>query len=193
MIAALDLPVASHRPIDLLEPLAGMQGAFACSPGALSSWATNAAAGRRCIYARGQRIGGTLLERARMLARSGAIQINQVRSAVDRTMFDHVATRTARPIVADPIVIDQLPQRAIDVLDLLERCAARGMPCPTNNQISATLVGLTPRHISQVIYQLREAGLLRVDIVNTRNGRERTITIVATGERLSPAGSAGRG
>ncbi len=177
-------PVASHRPIDVLEPLAGMSGAFSCSPGALSSWAMAAGTGRRCVYARVPRLGGALAERARSLARTGAVQINQVRSSVDRDLFDHIATRTARPFSVDPVAIDKLPQMAVDILDLLERCAAQGMKCPSNWEIAVTLSGLTAKKVSQAICQLRDAGLLRVEVINPDGVKRRTITIVGTGETL---------
>lgn len=185
--------IASHRPLDVLEPLAELGGAFACSPNALSSWAMAAATGRRCVYARAPRIGGSLAERARLLARSGAVQINQVRSKVDANLFDHVATRTNRPFVADPVVLDKLPQAAIDVLDLLERCAARRMACPTNAQIAAALIGLTAQRVSDAIKNLRDVGLLSVDLKNRSGGSVRSIVIVSTGERLDFPKEVGRG
>ncbi|KQN91563.1 hypothetical protein ASE90_01805 [Sphingomonas sp. Leaf67] len=180
--------VASHRPIDVLEPLAELGGAFACSPNALSSWAITAATNRRCVYARVPRIGAALGERARLLARTGAVQINQVRSKVDPELFEYIATRTNKPFAADPVVLDKLPQAAVDVLDLLERCAARGLSCPTNAQISATLIGMTPQRVSDTICKLRDFGLLRVSAPNIGGVARRTITIVSTGETLCPAG-----
>lgn len=179
--------IASHRPIDVLEPLAELGGAFTCSPNALSSWAMAAGTGRRCVYARAPRIGGSLAERARLLARSGAVQINQVRSKVDPTLFDHIATRTNKQIAADPIALDRLSQSAVDVLDLLERCAARGMRCPTNAQIAATLEGMTAQTVSDAVKKLRDIGLLQVEVAHSQGEKRRSITIVSTGETLCPA------
>lgn len=177
----------SHRPLDLLEPLAGLQGAFACSPGALSSWAIGAAAGRRCVYARAGRLTGPLAERARALAAGGSIQINQARCTVDRTLFDFIATRTARAIVTPPVAIDRLPSMAVDVLDVLEQAAARGMRSPTNAQIGAAIGGVPKRKIQQAMRALEDGGFIVVRCALTGGDQSRTIKIIGTGETLCAA------
>lgn len=183
--------IASHRPIDVLEPLAGMQGAFACSPNALSSWIMTAGTGRQCIYARAGRLSGSLAERARLLARGGSIQIAQRRNADDRTMFDYLATRTARPIVIPPAAIEQMSAFAIEVYDLLERVAAQSLRCPTNPQIGAALGGVAAHRVKQAIGQLRDANLIEVINAATGGDQDRTIRIHGSGAVLSRDASRG--
>ncbi|WP_230769516.1 hypothetical protein [Sphingomonas sp. Leaf4] len=180
MTAAL----ASHRPLDVLEPHIGMRGAFACSPNALSSWAIASGTGRRCIYARAQRLPRALAERARVLSRCGTLQINLVRNSEDRDLFDYMATRTAQPVVIEAKAIEKLAAVAVDVLDLLERAIAARMPCPTNAQIGAALGGVPAKRVSAAICELRDAGFLTVDVDRTGHDGGRVITLVATGEAL---------
>lgn len=177
--------IASHRPIDVLEPLAGMQGAFACSPNALSSWMMTAGTGRQCIYARAGRLSGSLAERARLLARGGSIQIAQRRNADDRTMFDYLATRTARPIVVPPAAIEQMSAFAVEVFDLLERLADQACRCPTNAQIAAAIGGVSLQKVKHAITQLRDAKLIEVDCALTGDDQGRTIRIVGSGAVLT--------
>jgi hypothetical protein len=179
--------VASHRPIDVLEPMAGMHGLFACSPNALSSWAMATGAGGRCIYARAARVGGSLAERARLLSRAGSIQINQSRNATDASVFDFIATRTSKPITIATTAIDKVPTFAIELLDLLEAVAARGLSCPTNPQLAAALGGVPSHRITAALGQLQGAGLVTVEIARTGNDGRRTIKILETGETLCAA------
>lgn len=179
--------VAAHRPIDVLEPMAGEAGLFTCSPNALSSWAISSRAGGRCIYARAARIGGSLAERARLLARAGSIQIAQTRNAKDGAVFDFVAIRTAKPFTIAATVIDRVPAFAIEVLDLLEAVAARGMCCPTNPQLAAALGGVPSHRVSVALGQLEAAGLVTVEVARTGNDGRRTIRIIETGETLCAA------
>ncbi|MGN5376131.1 hypothetical protein [Sphingomonas hankookensis] len=179
--------IASHRPIGVLEPLAEGHGAFACSPNALSSWVMATGAGGRCIYARAARASGSLAERARLLARGGSIQINQARNTVDRTLFDFIATRTAKPVTVAATAIDKVPAFAVELLDLLESVAARRMACPTNAQMAAALGGVPSRRIGDTLRQLQDAGLVTVACIHTGHNQARTIHIIGTGETLCAA------
>ncbi len=179
--------IASHRPIDVLEPLAGLTGAFACTPNALSSWAMATGAGGRCIYARATRLSGSLAERARLLSRGGAVQINQARNERDRTLFDFIATRTAKPVTIPAMAIDKVPAFAVELLDLLEKMAARRMSCPTNAQLAAALGGMPAQRVADALKQLRDAGLVAVEFGRIGNDGARNIRIVGTGETLCAA------
>lgn len=177
----------SHRPIDVLEPMAGAAGLFACSPNALSSWAMASGAGGRCIYARASRLGGSLGERARLLSIAGSIQINQARNATDGSVFDFIATRTAKPITAAATPIDKVPAFAVEVLDLLETVAARRMKCPTNAQLAAALGGIPCHRVGAALRQLQDAGMVTVDVQRTGNDGLRTIHIIGAGMTLCAA------
>lgn len=183
----MGLAVASHRPIDVLEPLAGLTGAFACSPNALSSWAMATGAGGRCIYARATRLSGSLAERARLLSRGGALQINQARNERDRTLFDFIATRTAKPVTVPAMAIDRLPSFAVSVLDVLEAVAAKGMACPTNAQIAAALGGSSGQRVCDALKALQAAGMVVIEVGRTGNDGARSIRIIETGETLCAA------
>lgn len=179
--------IPSHRPIDLLEPMAGMTGLFACSPNALSSWAMASAAGGRCVYARATRVGGSLGERARLLSVAGSIQINQSRNAADAGVFDFIATRTAKPFVGAATPIDKVSAFAVEVLDLLETVAARRMKCPTNPQLAAALGGVPLQRVRTALRQLQDAGLVTVEVKRTGDDGQRTIHIIGAGMTLCAA------
>jgi hypothetical protein len=188
----IGFPMASHRPIDLVEPLAGVRGAFTCSPNALSSWVMATVAGGRCVYARATRVSGSLAERARVLAQTGAIEISQARNVDDRTLFDFIAARTGKPVTIAATAIDKVPAFAVEVLDVLEAVAARRMACPTNHQLAAALGGVPVHRISAALTQLQGAGLVVIDFERTGNDGRRAIRILETGETLrSVAASAG--
>lgn len=177
----------SHRPIDVLEPMAGAAGLFACSPNALSSWVMASAAGGRCIYARATRLGGSLGERARLLSLAGSVQINQARNATDGSVFDFIATRTTKPFTVAPTPIDKVPAFAVDLLDLLETAAGRRMTCPTNPQLAAALGGVPVHRVGTALRQLQDAGLVTVEVKRTGDDGQRTIHIVGAGMKLCAA------
>ncbi|HYH17524.1 MAG TPA: Lrp/AsnC family transcriptional regulator [Azospirillum sp.] len=82
-------------------------------------------------------------------------------------------TEAPPPVAAVPAVADPAARR---VLELLEKAADAGAPCPAYST-TADLLGLSETRVSVSVRTLERDGVIRI----ARKGPQRRVTIVATG------------
>jgi hypothetical protein len=140
----------------------------------IDAWLAVAKPGDRFIYATRLTlpIASAGAARMRELHKRGLVTLVRPRSALDPTVFNYTAFRTATPwilarperprlaITAEPIADDEAA--TIDaLLPVLERFARYGRPCPTDRQL-ADKAGLTEAAVKAGLEAMIAANLIRV-------------------------------
>ncbi len=161
------------------------------TPAMIDAWMERARPGDLFVYAsraylpRGS-AGGA---RMRQLADRGLVHLFQARSAVDPSIFNYRAVRTAkasaltrpvRPVLAAPAASVSIDEAAaIDaLLPVIERFAAKGRPCPTDKQLGERC-GLSADAIAPTLEAMVASHLIRIQ--GARAPTYRRILILSTG------------
>jgi hypothetical protein len=178
----IEAPCA-HRPFDIGESSLVFSGPFAASADGLSGWATYAAEGRVCVYARAARAPRAVGDRARTLMAQGLITLRRTRHSSKPSLFDFHARRTGLPIAdAKPVPgDDKLPPDARMLLELLVRLADEVSPCPGNEMLAALIGARDGNRVASCLTRLSRVNFIMVHSVE--HHPQRQIEILETGAK----------